>query len=139
MKCPACHSEFDLTLKMYMKAPTGKFPCPLCQVKLAGKHRWYYWLAAVMYCVIIAVFVGLAYMLPHVKMVADALTGYGLVLNVTGRFLSILPGIIAGGVVVVFIDLYMERYHSILGIDANDSKPSEDNEIQPGTNDTWSV
>jgi hypothetical protein len=42
MKCPQCSNEFPLTWKLYFKAPFGRFTCPLCQVKLIGKHRWFY-------------------------------------------------------------------------------------------------
>jgi hypothetical protein len=27
----------------YLKAPMGRFPCPLCGVPIVGYHRWFYW------------------------------------------------------------------------------------------------
>jgi hypothetical protein len=43
MKCPACAANFDLTWRLYLKAPLGRFPCPSCAAPLTGVHRWYYW------------------------------------------------------------------------------------------------
>ncbi len=43
MKCPQCNNDFTLTWKRYLKTPLGRLTCPLCQTKLTGGHRWFYW------------------------------------------------------------------------------------------------
>ncbi|MDO8847928.1 MAG: hypothetical protein Q7W51_06045 [Coriobacteriia bacterium] len=43
MRCPACETEFDLTARMYVKAPFGRFSCPSCGARVVLRHRWTYW------------------------------------------------------------------------------------------------
>ncbi len=43
MKCPECQTVFPLTWTRYFRAPWGRMDCPSCGVRLALKHRWFYW------------------------------------------------------------------------------------------------
>ena len=59
MKCPQCSAEFHLTWPIYIKAPSGKFPCPKCGAALAGTHHWWYWPLIVLGCYAIPVPLGI--------------------------------------------------------------------------------
>ncbi len=43
MRCPACETEFNLTARMYAKAPLGRLGCPSCEARVVLRHRWFYW------------------------------------------------------------------------------------------------
>ena len=89
MKCPKCKEQFELTWSLYFKAPFGKFNCPCCDIRLKGKHRWFY---------------------PPILIISV----FAIVVPIT-YFISCLAGIISL-VAVVPIDYLLERNFSVLTI-----------------------
>ncbi len=94
-----------------MKSPFGRMACPNCQVRLVGKHRWFYWL----FIILVAVFLTGVYAIFKVlsNSTIIALTGWGILI-----ILVALP-----------LDKYIENKFLILELDKKyQSPPSESNQ-----------
>ena len=110
MKCPQCCGDFNLTWKLYIKAPFGRFPCPLCKTKLIGNHHWFYWPLMLLGCC-----------LAGIPLAIWGEVEYGF----AGFLSGLIIGILLGGIP---FDRYLESKFSILKVNKNDSStmPSED-------------
>jgi hypothetical protein len=77
-------------------APSGRFLCPSCGVRLVGKHRWFYWPLLVVGCCIM-----------------------GGPLSLAGAYLCGLTGALIGGTTGCIMsgipfDRYLEERFSVL-------------------------
>lgn len=102
MKCPQCNGDFLLTWKRYVKAPFGRFPCPLCHTGLIGKHHWFYWPLLFLGCCFAGI--PLAYL-------------GGMKYGFTGTLYGWIIGAVLSGVP---FDKYLESKFSILKINNRD-------------------
>jgi hypothetical protein len=98
--CPSCNDSFALTWRLYVKSGRGRFSCPLCGVRLRGRHRWFYW----------------------VLMPGIAIATMASAILLTSPYLGIpgsgLMGLVVGLLVVLSCDRYLESKFGVLVVDS---------------------
>jgi len=100
MKCAGCGGDFESTWQRYAKAPFGSLICPLCDARLVGKHRWFYWV-----------------LMPFAVAVAVVPFMLLVFFFCYGPVVSIAVGVFVALLIVLPFDKYLESRFSVLVVD----------------------
>ena len=113
MKYPKCNQGFEWTWQIYINAPFGRLPCPLCHTRIIAKQRWFYWPVVILFASIISIPILIIH--NHV---------YGIVCWIILVFIVGLP-----------FDKYLDNRFVELEID----KKYSDNKVEPDAANKQSV
>ncbi|MES2818781.1 MAG: hypothetical protein V4812_07360 [Pseudomonadota bacterium] len=53
MQCPSCNTQFELTWRRYLQAPTGRHRCPACKATFRLARSLRYWLLTLAFAALV--------------------------------------------------------------------------------------